>query len=323
MTTVALLHPDSLVGKEVQERLQQTEEPWWDDLRLLTTDSDVAGTLTEIRGSAALVQNLTADSLSGVDLLIDTDPEHSEIEFPLDDSGDRTIIQYSPNRVSGAGIPVVAGVNLEAASKGKCLISPHPGSIAIALILRALEQYGLKAVTGTVIQPVSMLGAGALDELFAQARSILTFSGEMPDEILGSQLVFNLIAENADLSQEIDRQLETILDLKSTVSVQLVQGGFFHGVGISLNIELDESAEPTVVLSTLEKSTHLAVRRDAHPPVGPASIVGSEEVVLRNLRPVEGLDNAYWVWGAMDNLTRGSAYNMVEIAEHLMSRNGN
>lgn len=322
MTTIALLNPNSLVGKEIQEKLQQTEESWWDELRLLTTDSEVAGTLTQVRGSAELVQLLAADSLEGVDLLLDASPEGTDIKTLGAASNHRTSVRYAPFQDSEQGIPVVAGANLEIASRGAVHISPHPGVVALALILQALEPYGVDSASATIIQPVSMLGEGAMDELFAQAHSILTFSDDMPKEILGSQLVFNLTSVSADSNREMDRQLGIILGLESSVSVQLVQGGFFHGVGISLQVSLRETLEVSLLRSTLEKSAHLVVVQHPDSPLGPASVVGSEELLLTDLRAVEGQDNSFWLWGALDNLTRGSASNMVEISAYLMSANG-
>ena len=50
LTTLAVVHPTTLLGKELREALEKSPE-LWDELRLLSTDATEVGTLTESRGS--------------------------------------------------------------------------------------------------------------------------------------------------------------------------------------------------------------------------------------------------------------------------------
>ena len=51
MTAIAILHPTSLLGKELRETIE-ARRPDWAVLRLLSSREDEIGTLTEIGGSA-------------------------------------------------------------------------------------------------------------------------------------------------------------------------------------------------------------------------------------------------------------------------------
>jgi aspartate-semialdehyde dehydrogenase len=76
--------------------------------------------------------------------------------------------------------------------------------------------------------------------------------------------------------------------------------------------------KPAEVRATLQKSAHIEVSESEDPPVSPISIVGGENVVIGALRSADGPSDSFWLWLAWDNLTRGSASNIVEIAESVM-----
>src|SRR5690606_38965767 len=72
--------------------------------------------------------------------------------------------------------PLVAGVNLDEGAPPPVALSPHPGAVVLAHLLRPLRELGLRRAEATLLQPVSVFTNAALDQLFEQARSLLTFT---------------------------------------------------------------------------------------------------------------------------------------------------
>ena len=67
MHVVAVVHPTSLLAKELRERLEARSD-LCRELRLLSLDEEEIGAVTESAGAAAFVGRLEPDSLAGVDL---------------------------------------------------------------------------------------------------------------------------------------------------------------------------------------------------------------------------------------------------------------
>ncbi|KAB2957129.1 MAG: hypothetical protein F9K18_12880, partial [Thermoanaerobaculia bacterium] len=67
MSVVAVVHPTSLLARELRERLEARPD-LCGELRLLSDTEDEVGTITESAGAAALVGRLGAEALEGVDL---------------------------------------------------------------------------------------------------------------------------------------------------------------------------------------------------------------------------------------------------------------
>jgi aspartate-semialdehyde dehydrogenase len=314
MTKLAVVHPTTLLGKELRERL---DEPGalGDDLVLLTTDEGELGTLTEVRGGAAIVGRADALALEGIDVAFFAGPLADSRELLAALPADTTAIVLSPDATRGDGIPVIAGVNLEAAEPGQVLISPHPGAIALAHLLHPLAELRLEQASATLVQPASMRGEPALHELFEQARKALTFAKQQPG-IFGHQLVFNLLPIDGDADALVG-QLNATLGEDLDVAVQIVQGGVFHGFALSLYVRFASDPGVEAVRSVLKRAPHVElVRKPQH--LGPIDAASQANVLVGRLHPDPRHPGGYWIWAAMDNLTRGGALNGLAIAEAVL-----
>lgn len=313
MSALAILHPSSLLAKELGETLEK-RGPRWTDVRLLSTREDEVGNLTEVAGAAAIVQRWEPDSLEGIRVAFFCGPiEHNRPALealPPETAG----IVLSPDATASDGVPVVAGVNGEAAGPGPVIVSPHPAAVLLAHLLHPLRDLSPESAVATVIQPASMRGDPGIEELFEQTRQIVAMTQRRPSPVFGAQLAFNLLPVPLP-AEPVAAQLHAVLGGNPPASLQILQGGVFHSLSASVYVRLGGNPGLQTVRRAL--SEHPYVEAAAKPRhVGPIDAAASGKVILGTVRKDE--TGGFWLWAVMDNLTRGGALNAVEIAEALL-----
>ena len=310
MSAIAILHPGGLVGKELREALESRMKEWR-DVRLLSTDPEEVGTLTEVMGAAALVQRYEPDSLKDVSTVYFCGPvEKNRPLFDEVPSG-ATVVVLSPDASPEDGTPVVAGVNDDAARPGLRLVSPHPALVLLAHVLAPLRTFQPVDLVATLIQPASTQGDPGIQELFEQTREIVAMIGRSPMPVYGAQLSFNLLptaSEGLPLSQV----LQKILPETPPIPLQVLQGGVFHGLAASLYVRFGGSPNPKAIRKAVAANPHVELADNPN-HLGPIDSATSDKVILGTVR--EDASGGFWFWAVMDNLTRGTALNAIEIAE--------
>lgn len=310
MSTVALFHPTNLLGKELRETLVN-RGPRWMDIRLLSTREDEIGSLTEVAGAAALVQRYEPDSLEGILLAFFCGPiEHNR---PILEKlpPETTAVVLSVDAAASDGVPVVAGVNTEAAGLGPVLLSPHPAVVLLAHLLHPLRDLAPESAVATLIQPASLRDDPGIEELFEQTRQIVAMTQRRPTPVFGAQLSFNLLPTPSPAAP-VAAQLQDVLGGSPPVTLQILQGGVFHGLSASAHVRLGGNPGLQAVRKALAGHPWLEVA-DKPRHLGPIDAAASDKVILGTVRKDEG--GGFWLWAVMDNLTRGGALNAVEIAE--------
>ncbi len=315
MAVVAVVHPISLLARELRERLEARPD-LCHELRLLSVSEDEVGTVTESAGAAAFVGRLDESSLEGLDLIF----------LCGDIAADRDVLARLPPGLpaillsAGAGPDdgqvAVGGVRPEAIAGVERLISPHAAAVACVLLLDALRTLQPLRATATVVVPVSALGDEGIEELFEQTRGILAFSGAATrGGRFPAQIAFNLLPGGDDAGT-IERSVAQALGEDFPVSLQPVSGGIFHGVAVSLRVEVARAVPAAEVRKLLGRGAWIRLARDPR-RLGPVAAAGAEELVVGAVREA-GAPGAYWIWAAMDNLIRGGAANALAIAETLL-----
>lgn len=322
MTTVAIVHPTSLVAKELRETLEGRSE-LWDEIRQLTTDPEEVGTLTDLAGAAAMVARADAESLATADVvfLCGATGAGRELLDAVPPGATAVFVHAEPGRGEAAeatgAAPVVAGVNTGAATPGGVLASPHPGTILLAHLLHPLRRFGLAGGSAVLIQPTSLYDEGGLDELFAQARSIVAMQSQDEPAIFGRQLAFNLLPRPV-AGPAVSTDLRAILgggEGELPLAVRVLQGGVFHGVSAALHLRFDGDAAPEAVREALGEHPVNRLAEESE-LLGPVDAAASDEVLVGGVEAVAPADGGgVWIWGVMDNLTRGGALNAVGILE--------
>lgn len=319
MSFIAIVHPANLLGKELTETLERQSQQWR-EIRLLSTDENEVGTLTAAAGAAALVARYEPDSLRGATTIYFCGPIAANRPLFKDVPKDSTAVVLSPDATPEDGLPVVAGVNGEAARPGQILLSPHPAVVLLAHLLHPLRGLSPESVTATVVLPASMADNPGLEELFQQTQQIVAMTARRETRIFGTQLAFNLLPASTDPQAVTDSLTQVLnggpemapLAPVTPVALQLVQGGIFHSLTVSLYLRFGEAATVPVLRKALGAHSYLeAPAKPKH--LGPIEVAAGEKVLLGTVRkdPAGG----FWLWAVMDNLTRGGALNAVEIVE--------
>lgn len=323
MKVLAIVEPTPLVAKELREQLERRPE-LWRELRLLTTVEAEVGTLTDVGGAAAVVQPAGEESLAGVDLLfLCGSAAQARQALAAAPPGSRAVLLCLDATAADAP-PRVAGINLDEATTEAVALSPHPGAIFLAHLLRPLVAHGLRGAEATLLQPVSVYTAAALDQLFEQARSLLTFQSVPDADHWRRQLAFNLLpAEGAP--EDLGRLVESVLGsgaaggpVAARVSVQVVQASVFHSFSASVHLGFDPDPGVDAVRAALSEQPWL--RWSDEERLGPMDAAAAEDVLLGHLRAEPGRPGSYWLWSVMDNLTRGGASNALAVAESMLGR---
>jgi len=309
---IAIVHPSDLLGKELTETLENRSKQW-QDIRLLSTLPEEVGGLTDVAGAAAIVAPYDPDALKGASTIYFCGPIAANRPLFEDVPKGATAVVLSPDATAADGQPVVAGVNTEAARLGQVLVSPHPAVVLLAHLLHPLRALQLETATATIILPASMQGTPGLEELFEQTRQIVMMTERKQTTVFGAQLSFNLLPTTAD-ALPLEELLGRVMEAKLPVAVQMLQGGFFHSLAVSLYVRLGAKATVQSVRKALTAHTYLETA--GRPKLlGPIDSAAQDKVIFGNVR--KDAADGFWLWAVMDNLTRGGALNAIEIVEGL------
>jgi aspartate-semialdehyde dehydrogenase len=321
VTAFALVNPTSLLGKEMRELLERRRE-LWSELRLLSGDEGEVGTLTEVAGAAAVVVPAGGEELDGVRLAFFCGRRDNGLPLLAALPPGATAIVLSPDATPEDGVPIVAGVNLDAVdavAPGRPLLSPHPAAVLLAHLLHPLRRFGLAEAVATLVQPVSMYDERALDELYSQARRVIALTGQEPPEVLPGQLAFSAIPSHLP-GAHVGAEVAAVLgEGAAAPAVEIVQGSVFHSFTAALYVRCREHAEPEELRQALGEHPYNRLAEDAE-LLGPVDAAASDEVIVGAVRRDAAGGGAYWIWAVMDNLTRGGALNALAIAERVLGR---
>jgi aspartate-semialdehyde dehydrogenase len=314
VTTIAILYPMNLLGKELRETLERLPGIGG-DVRLLSTREDEIGTLTEVAGSAALVTRYEPEGLKGVGVAFFCGSMAENRPILAEMPPETVAILLSFDATLEDGHPVVAGVNTDDAPGHRVLLSPHPGAVLLAHLLHALRELELSEAVATLVQPASMRDEPGIEELFEQTRQIVAMTRRQPTPVFGAQLSFNLLPTplSADL---VAAQLGAVLTgspPSPPVALQILQGAVFHSVSASLYVRCGGDPSVQTIRKALAGHVHLEAA-DKPRLFGPVDAAASDKVLYGSVRKDEA-GGGFWLWAAMDNLTRGGALNAIEIAE--------
>jgi aspartate-semialdehyde dehydrogenase len=316
LTTLAVLHPVNLLGKELRESLGRgAARLQWQEVRLLSTIAEEIGTLTEAGGAAAVVQRYEPGSLDGVSVAFLCGPIAANRAVLAELPPEVTAVVLSPDASLADGHPVVAGINTRprAANDGsQVLLSPHPAVVLLAHLLHPLAAFEPREAVATLIQPVSLYEDAGIEELFEQTRQIVALTPRRGSPVFGAQIAFNLLpgAGAEQTAETIVSSLAAVLPAPLPVAIQVVQGGVFHCLSLSMHVRCGSGASPQAIRKAIAASPYVELAKDAR-HLGPIDAAASDKVLLGVVR---GDQSGFWIWAAMDNLTRGGAVNAFEIA---------
>ncbi len=320
MSRVGLIGSSTLLGAELKTELGKRSD-LWSDMKLLTFDQENLGKVSEIEGAATFVTAVSPETLDGLDLVVVAGERAVGRDLEAEIPGKAIVIVVSPDSCPKEGVRLVEGVNLadgklpDSALGRRLLVSPQPAAIVLSLLLHSVRELGAVRADGHLLLPASSRGQDGLDELLAQSRGLLAFQPDLPREIFGRQLAFNLLPSIASSRAVLD-DVTAALENAPNLSVKLSLASIFHGCALELHLAFEDDSGLDAVREALGASAFLNLADDSG--LGPIDSAGRDDIQISCLAP-DGSERqgGYWLSAFFDNLSRGGALNAVAIVEAL------
>ena len=242
---------------------------------------------------------------------------------------------------------VVPEVNLDAVTPDKSFIaSPNCSTIQMVLVLDAIHKVTrIRRVVVSTYQSVSGWGVAAEQELLNQIPQGLKSLDNMPFDpmVFAHPIAFNLFphidkfTEDGYTKEEMKMVWETqkiMGDDTIKISPTTVRVGVMVGHGESINIETERkmtaaeareilaNAPGVVVIDELNTNSPRPdpLERTYPVPLDVRKPEYQDMVLVGRVREDPTIENGLNLWCVADNLRKGAALNVVQIAEGLIER---
>jgi aspartate-semialdehyde dehydrogenase len=321
------------VGREIVQVLDERRFPV-DDLVALASERST-GTMISFGEHDIRVQDLSGFDFAGIDIVLSaTAPDVALEHLPRAAKAGAVVVDHSDAFRMEADVPlVVPEINAAALArfaKRRIVASPSAMATICALALKPLHDLaGLRRAVVTAMESVSGAGKPAMDELFAQTRAVYV-NQPIEREEFPKQIAFNLIPhvdafmqdgftrEEWRLQAETRKLLGPDIRMVATCVRAPVFVGHAASVVAEFEREIDEQAARRAWRGWLGgEAVGLVDHRVDEGYVTPVEVVGEDKVYVSRVRrdPTSATGLAFWCVG--DNLRKGAALNVVQIAELL------
>jgi aspartate-semialdehyde dehydrogenase len=325
---IAVVGPDSLIGRELRDVLAQGDLA--PDIRLVASESDEAGALKEIAGEPTVVGKLGPESFVDADAVVFAGTPESTDEaiktalgpIPVD-----TTYRAEDHPRARLRAPMVEAEET-AVPEDTVHVIAHPAAIALALVLGRLQDaHPIVRAVCHIFEPASERGTKGIDELQQQTTNLLSFR-TLPKQIYDAQVSFNVLpryGEDAPAPLEqseirIERHLASLLSRWSTVpmpSLRLIQVPVFHGHSFSIWVELEDNPGPAAIEDALSGDP-VDLRAAGEDPPNIVGNAGQGGVAVGAITQDRNDTNACWIWMVSDNL-RVVAENAVAVLRQALA----
>jgi len=244
------------------------------------------------------------------------------------------VIDNSSAWRTDADVPlIVPEVNADAVtgfSKKNIIANPNCSTAQLVVALKPLHDKAvIRRVVVSTYQSVSGAGKEAMDELFAQTRSIFV-SDPVESKKFPKRIAFNVIPqidvfmEDGSTKEEWKMVAETkkILDPKIKLTATCVRVPVFIGHSEAVHVEFEKPISAEEARNLLREAPGCLVV-DKHEPGGyitPHEAAGEDATYISRIREDPTVENGLAFWCVSDNLRKGAALNAVQIAELLVNR---
>jgi len=233
-----------------------------------------------------------------------------------------------------ADVPlIVPEVNADAVTgfrKKNIIANPNCSTAQLVVALKPLhDKAKIKRVVVATYQSVSGAGKDAMEELFAQTKSVYQLD-EIEPKKFSKRIAFNVIPhidvfmEDGTTKEEWKMVAETkkILDPKIKLTATCVRVPVFVSHSEAVNIECEQPITADEAREILRNAPGCLVI-DKHENGGyvtPYEAAGEDATYISRIREDGTVENGLSLWVVSDNLRKGAALNAVQIAEVLINR---
>ncbi|MEE9284399.1 MAG: aspartate-semialdehyde dehydrogenase [Dehalococcoidia bacterium] len=330
--TVALVGATGAVGAQFLNILARDSLPLA-ALRLYASARS-KGKRLEFKGEGLEVQEATDAVFQGVDIaFISATAEVSRALAPAAARAGAVAIDDSSAFRMERNVPlVVPEVNAEALAGHQGIVStPNCTTVPLVMALHALRRARpIRRVVVSTYQSVSGAGAAAVGELTGQTRAVLAGEAAVT-QVFPHQIAFNAVPavdafmddgyskEEWKMAQET-RKILGIPEL--AFSATCVRVPVYQAHSMAANVEFDGPVSPEEARERLAAMPGVRVVDDPARGCYPLAVdaAGIDEVLVGRVRTDASHPNGLVLWLAADNLRKGAALNMVQIAGELLRR---
>jgi aspartate-semialdehyde dehydrogenase len=312
------------VGRAALEVLEDHDLPV-ESLRALASGRG-AGTTVPFRGDDLRVEAVQADLFRGVDLaLLAVPAEVARAWGPAARAEGALVVDASAAFRADPEVPlVVPEVNPEAlgALPRGIAASPCGLSVALPLVLRPLgEAAGIARASALALESASGLGQRGVEQLEREAHALMNGREPEPPAPVPFRLAFNLVPEPPGdaLAAEVRRVLgEPGLPL----SVGVLRVPVFYGHAAAVTVVTKRRLPLAEAREALRRAAGLKLVDQAAEGVYPMPMlaVNDDAVHVGRLREDPSQENGLELLLAVDNLRKGGATNLVQLAALVAAR---
>jgi aspartate-semialdehyde dehydrogenase len=209
--------------------------------------------------------------------------------------------------------------------------SPRCSTIQMVVALYPLHKINpIKRIVVSTYESVSSSGSAALKEVTNQARLVLEGRRICP-HVYSHQIAFNILPEigvflNNGYTREEQRMVEETRKILHTediaISATCVRVPIWFGHSEAVNVEFSSPITPEEARRILAQAPGVRVLDD--PTVSfypqPWAASGSDHVFVGRIRRDVSHPNGLVMWIVADNVRKGAALNVVQIAEEGIER---
>jgi aspartate-semialdehyde dehydrogenase len=331
---VAVVGATGNVGREMLATLAEREFPC-DEVVALASSRSIGRQVSFGEDDILDVQVLDNFDFKGIDIVLSSPGAKVSAAFaPRAAKAGAVVIDNTSHWRMDPDVPlVVPEVNPDAIKgyeKKGIIANPNCSTIQMVVALKPLHDLAkIKRVVVATYQSVSGAGRAAMDELFAQTRSVYVNDPIKPEH-LTKQIAFNVIPHidvfmaDGSTKEEWKMAVETrkILDPNIAVIATCVRVPVFIGHAEAVNVEFARAISEEQARRALRTFPGVSVvdHRADEGYVTPAEIAGEDLVYVSRIRKDPTVTNGLTMWVVADNLRKGAATNAVQIAELLAGR---
>jgi aspartate-semialdehyde dehydrogenase len=331
--SVAVVGATGNVGREMLNVLAERSFPADEVIALASRKSQ--GVEVSYGERTLKVKALEHYDFSGVDIcLMSAGSAVSKEWSPKIAAAGAVVIDNSSCWRYDSDVPlIVPEVNADAVTgfrKRGIIANPNCSTAQLVVALKPLhDRAKIKRVVVATYQSVSGAGKEAMDELFAQTKSVFQLD-EVESKKFPKRIAFNVIPhidvfmEDGTTKEEWKMVVETkkILDRKIKLTATCVRVPVFIGHSEAVNIEFENPITADEARDILRNAPGCIVI-DKHEPGGyvtPYEAAGEDATYISRIREDATVENGLSMWIVSDNLRKGGALNAVQIAECLIKR---
>jgi len=330
---VAVVGATGNVGREMLNILDEREFPA-DEVVAIASRKSV-GTEVSFGDATLKVKALEHYDFSDVDIcLMSAGGAVSREWSPKIAAQGAIVIDNSSAWRYDADVPlIVPEVNADAVTgfrKKNIIANPNCSTAQLVVALKPLhDKAKIKRVVVATYQSVSGAGKDAMEELFAQTKSVYQLD-EIEPKKFPKRIAFNVIPhidvfmEDGTTKEEWKMVAETkkILDPKIKLTATCVRVPVFVSHSEAVNIECEQPITADEAREILRNAPGCLVI-DKHENGGyvtPYEAAGEDATYISRIREDGTVENGLSLWVVSDNLRKGAALNAVQIAEVLINR---